>query len=64
MTYVKSKCNNMSNQHYKRETYNAILHRDFKQFIANATDDTLPVSKEIKQYTYLCTAFSRAYIIK
>jgi len=54
----------MSNQHYKRETYNAILHRDFKQFIANATDDTLPVSKEIKQYTYLCTAFSRAYIIK
>ena len=64
MTYATSRSNNQSNQHYIRNNYNITLLRNFKQHIADATDTTLPVSKEIRQYTYLCNAFSRAYLIK
>jgi len=64
MTYVSSKCNNMSNQHYIRNNYNVSLHKQFKEFILDNTVENLPKSKEIKQYTILLNTFSRAYIIK
>lgn len=64
MTYVKSKCNNMSNQHYTRNNYNICLHKEFKEFIMDNTIENIPKSKEMKQYTVLLNTFSRAYIIK
>ena len=64
MTYVSSKSNNMSNQHYVRNNYNMSLHKEFKQFIIENTDENITKSKEMKQYTVLLNSFSRAYIIR